>query len=87
MQTDSSRATQPVQEEAGVEEPRRRGDEVTSRRDKETGGDGAARQRGSRKGGGHTTTLGIYGTHIVYGKSGADHWVGPVHVANPRLSI
>ena len=69
---DSSRATQPVQEEARVEEPRRRGGEVTSRRDKETGGDGAARQRGSRKGGGHTTTLCIYGTHIVYGKSGAE---------------
>ena len=47
---DSSRATQPVKEEARVEEPRRRGGEVTSRRDKETGGDGAARQRGSRKG-------------------------------------
>ena len=69
---DSSRATQPVKEEARVEEPRRRGGEVTSRRDKETGGDGAARQRGSRKGGGHTTTLCIYGTHIVYGKSGAE---------------
>ena len=79
---DSSRAAQPVKEEARVEEPRRRGGEVTSRRDKVTGGDGAARQRGSRKGGGHNYAMHIWNTHCLRqewgGITGWDQYTLPI---------
>ena len=86
---DSSRATQSDYEEARVEESRRRGGEVASRRDKEMerrwSGETADSEGAAR--GTDTQLRNAYmGTRIVYGKSGAESLGGTSSVANPGLS-